>query len=177
MTPDEEGFLYPGSIRPAAKIAPLPQSLPPDPLFGCDDRRLLQMEERPREKTLAEQKRLSEPSPLPADRTLFREKYRRFGFALSSPRLANKKQPLPPVIGATVVFCSGIEDQAWAVRPAYFETFATQAAKAAMKLFRNSRVPSFTRVPLASNNAAALPIYASGCGMVAMFTNTKVCRK
>lgn len=41
----------------------------------------LHTEERPQEETLNEQKRLREPAPLPANRSLFWEDYRRFGFA------------------------------------------------------------------------------------------------
>jgi hypothetical protein len=37
-------------------------------------------QERPKEESLNEQKRLSEPFPFPKNRSLFWEDYRRFGF-------------------------------------------------------------------------------------------------
>lgn len=40
----------------------------------------LLMEERPKEESLYEQKRLSEPVQFPEDRSLFWDNYRRFGF-------------------------------------------------------------------------------------------------
>jgi len=79
MKPDEEGFLYPEIDQSLCVDLILVNSPNGTALFDQCRQDLIE-EERPKEEAINEQKRLSEPSQLPANRRRFWEDYWRFGF-------------------------------------------------------------------------------------------------